>query len=62
MFCPNCGHKVEPDQKFCDNCGWALKKKNTEDTEVKDDDSVRSLSEIENELNNEEPTETPKTE
>ena len=62
MFCPNCGHKVEPDQKFCDNCGWALKKKNTEDTEVKDDDSVRSLSEIENELNNEEPTATPKTE
>ncbi|QFR69561.1 DUF2116 family Zn-ribbon domain-containing protein [Companilactobacillus paralimentarius] len=27
MFCPNCGHKVEPDQKFCDNCGWALKRK-----------------------------------
>ena len=62
MFCPNCGHKVEPDQKFCDNCGWALKKKNTDATEVKDDDSVRSLSEIENELNNEEPTEKPKAE
>lgn len=59
MFCPNCGHKVEPDQKFCDNCGWALKKKNTENTEVKEDDSVRSLSEIENELNEEDPT--PKT-
>lgn len=60
MFCPNCGHKVEPDQKFCDNCGWALKKKNTEDTtNEKDDDSIRSLSEIENELNQEEPTEEP---
>lgn len=60
MFCPNCGHKVEPDQKFCDNCGWALKKKNTEDTtNEKDDDSIRSLSEIENELNQEEPTPAP---
>ncbi|MFC6176465.1 zinc ribbon domain-containing protein [Companilactobacillus huachuanensis] len=60
MFCPNCGHKVEPNQKFCDNCGWALKKKNTEDTtNEKDDDSVRSLSEIENELNQEEPAEKP---
>ena len=63
MFCPNCGHKVEPDQKFCDNCGWALKKKNTEDTkEQKDDDSVRSLSEIENELNEEDPIVKPTTE
>src|SRR5699024_6830294 len=63
MFCPNCGHKVDPDQKFCDNCGWALKKKNTDvSTEKKDDDTIRSLSEIENELNAEEPThtETPK--
>ena len=55
MFCPNCGHKVDPDQKFCDNCGWALKKKTTETTEPKDDDTIRSLSEIENELNEEEP-------
>ncbi|KRN99447.1 zinc ribbon domain-containing protein [Companilactobacillus kimchiensis] len=62
MFCPNCGHKVEPDQKFCDNCGWALKKKNTDDTEVTDNDSVRSLSEIESELNKEEPAPKPKTE
>lgn len=61
MFCPNCGHKVEPDQKFCDNCGWALKKKNTETTETKDDDSIRSLSEIEKELNQEDPS-TKKTE
>ena len=61
MFCPNCGHKVDPDQKFCDNCGQALKKKNTENTSnVKDDDTVRSLSEIENELNEEDPTK-PKT-
>lgn len=57
MFCPNCGHKVDPDQKFCDNCGWALKNKKTEDSSnVKDDDKIRSLSEIENELNEEEPT------
>lgn len=59
MFCPNCGHKVDPDQKFCDNCGYALKKKSTQDTkttsEPKDDDTIRSLSEIENELNQEEP-------
>lgn len=57
MFCPNCGHKVEPNQKFCDNCGYALKKKNTETSnEAKDDDSVRSLSEIEKELNQEDPS------
>jgi len=63
MFCPNCGHKVDPDQKFCDNCGWALKNKKTEDSKkVTDDDTIRSLSEIENELNQEEPTEKPKTE
>lgn len=63
MFCPNCGHKVDPDQRFCDNCGWALKKKNTEDTkETKDDDTIRSLSEIENELNQEEPSSETKTE
>jgi len=61
MFCPNCGHKVEPNQKFCDNCGWALKKKNTDEPkETKDDDTVRSLSEIENELNSEEPADKPK--
>ena len=56
MFCPNCGHKVDPDQKFCDNCGWALKKNNAETTETKDDDSIRSLSEIEKELNQEDPS------
>jgi len=56
MFCPNCGHKVDPDQKFCDNCGAALKKNTTETSEPKDDDTIRSLSEIENELNQEEPT------
>jgi len=56
MFCPNCGHKVEPNQKFCDNCGWALKKNNTDDSKkTNDDDTIRSLSEIENELNQEEP-------
>lgn len=61
MFCPNCGHKVDPDQKFCDNCGWALKNKKTEESpETKDDDTIRSLSEIENELNEEEPTQKAK--
>ncbi|WP_119317155.1 zinc ribbon domain-containing protein [Companilactobacillus formosensis] len=58
MFCPNCGHKVDPDQKFCDNCGYALKKKKTETTnQVKDDDTIRSLSDIENELNQEDKSE-----
>ncbi|WP_334331900.1 MULTISPECIES: zinc-ribbon domain-containing protein [unclassified Companilactobacillus] len=60
MFCPNCGHKVDPNQKFCDNCGYALKKKptetsKTETNEKKDDDTIRSLSEIEKELNQEDP-------
>ncbi|TGD23646.1 zinc-ribbon domain-containing protein [Companilactobacillus suantsaicola] len=60
MFCPNCGHKVDPNQKFCDNCGYALKKKpietsNTETNETKDNDTIRSLSEIEKELNQEDP-------
>lgn len=57
MFCPNCGHKVDPSQKFCDNCGAALKKKNTntdlntdELHQAEDDDTIRSLSEIEAEL------------
>ncbi|WP_162894148.1 zinc ribbon domain-containing protein [Companilactobacillus musae] len=59
MFCPNCGHKVDPDQKFCDNCGYALKKKTNKDTiEKKDDDAIRSLSEIENELNQEDTSKT----
>lgn len=63
MFCPNCGHKVEADQKFCDNCGWALKKKsNNDSTETKDDDTIRSLSDIENELNEEDSSPKIKTE
>jgi Predicted nucleic-acid-binding protein containing a Zn-ribbon len=58
MFCPNCGHKVDPSQKFCDNCGAALKKRNTskdlntdELHQSEDDDTIRSLSDIEAELN-----------
>ncbi|MFD1417713.1 zinc-ribbon domain-containing protein [Companilactobacillus keshanensis] len=57
MFCPNCGHKVDPSQKFCDNCGAALKKRSTsadlntdELHQSEEDDTIRSLSDIEAEL------------
>lgn len=25
-YCPNCGHKIEPDNDFCPNCGFDIKK------------------------------------
>ncbi|MFC6323942.1 zinc ribbon domain-containing protein [Companilactobacillus baiquanensis] len=57
MFCPNCGHKVDPTQKFCDNCGAALKKRNINEDrntdelhQAESDDTIRSLSDIEAEL------------
>ena len=28
-FCGNCGEKIEPGQKFCDNCGYNLEEGNT---------------------------------
>ncbi|MCH4009020.1 zinc-ribbon domain-containing protein [Companilactobacillus sp.] len=53
MVCPNCGHEIKPGQNFCDNCGLPLKKdinvsKKTE--QPVRDDAVRSLSDLENEL------------
>ncbi|WP_164505991.1 zinc ribbon domain-containing protein [Companilactobacillus insicii] len=62
MFCPNCGHKVDPSQKFCDNCGYdltSIKNKRNEEKQAaskKDDDTIKSLSDIEAELNDSEPT------
>lgn len=53
MICPNCGHEIKPGQNFCDNCGLPLKKDiniSTKNESVKEDDSVRSLSDIEKEL------------
>ncbi|WP_334329738.1 zinc-ribbon domain-containing protein [Companilactobacillus sp. HBUAS59699] len=61
MFCPNCGHKVDVSQKFCDNCGYdltSIKTKRNEEKQAaskKDDDTIKSLSDIEAELNDSEP-------
>lgn len=59
MFCPNCGHKVDPSQKFCDHCGYDLtsikSKRNESSAEKKDDDTIKSLADIEAELNDSEP-------
>lgn len=61
MFCPNCGHKVDLSQKFCDNCGYdltSIKTKRTEEkneAQKKDDDTIKSLADIEAELNDSEP-------
>ena len=62
MFCPNCGHKVDPSQKFCDNCGYdltSIKNKrndsNQNSADKKDDDTIKSLADIEAELNENEP-------
>lgn len=54
MICPNCGHEIKPGQNFCDNCGLPLKKDINVSTKneqpAKEDDSVRSLADIEKEL------------
>ncbi|WP_099974283.1 zinc ribbon domain-containing protein [Lactobacillus terrae] len=49
MVCPNCGHPITAEQKFCDNCGLPLKKgiNNKQDDKT---DSVVSLSALEEEL------------
>lgn len=58
MVCPNCGHEIKPGQNFCDNCGLPLKKNiNVEPKSTKPsvkDDAVRSLSDIEQELDQQE--------
>ncbi|KRL67411.1 hypothetical protein FC27_GL002002 [Companilactobacillus versmoldensis DSM 14857 = KCTC 3814] len=59
MVCPNCGHEISPNQNFCENCGLPLKKniqsESTESKEaVKPNDSVRSLADIEKELDEQE--------
>ncbi|WP_164509418.1 zinc-ribbon domain-containing protein [Companilactobacillus jidongensis] len=67
MFCPNCGHKVDLSQKFCDNCGYDLtsikSKRNDEEKETpkKDDDTIKSLADIEAELNDSEPVKSEPT-
>ena len=42
LFCPNCGHEVQPDNKFCKNCGFKIAEyiakqnaKNTSNTDAK---------------------------
>ncbi|APX71996.1 zinc-ribbon domain-containing protein [Companilactobacillus allii] len=61
MFCPNCGQRVDPSQKFCDHCGYDLtsikNKRNESDQNQakKDDDTIKSLADIEAELNDSEP-------
>ncbi|MQS52545.1 zinc ribbon domain-containing protein [Companilactobacillus mishanensis] len=61
MVCPNCGHEISPSQNFCENCGLPLKKginfasqPNVKPEEPKKDDSIKSLSDIENELEEQE--------
>lgn len=67
MFCPNCGHKVDVSQKFCDNCGYdltSIKTKRNEEKKAepkKDDDTIKSLADIEAELNNSEPEKSEPT-
>lgn len=34
-FCKNCGHKIEDNQRFCDNCGAAINLIDSRNNEVK---------------------------
>lgn len=36
MVCPKCGKKVEEDDIFCQNCGYKIKKKEIDETKLKD--------------------------
>lgn len=65
MVCPNCGHEIKPGQNFCENCGLPLKKeinvKNNQTVkEPVKTDAVRSLSDLENELDEQEKLEQAK--
>ena len=41
-FCSNCGEELDEDDKFCDSCGTAVKKKNKSKKEKEEDNKVKT--------------------